>query len=133
MRLKHSIAAAAGIAAAVSLGVAAIAWAEPQAGQPVTKSLQGEPSVSMETAIKMLYDMMIEAGVKAGPDKVDVAALDVKVREMSHSLSAGHDLTPKQMEDHVVDMTHQMLAIGKKDPKIWDSVASFSAAMRGPD
>jgi hypothetical protein len=134
MKLHHTLRAAVGIAAVSAFSVAALAWAEPQAGgQPVTKSLQGGQPAGMEEAIRLFYQVMIDAGAKNGVDRVDVPALETKVRGLSHNFAAGHDLSPQQMEDHVVDMTHQLLAIGKKDPKIFDNLEAFTIALRGPN
>ncbi|HVY90632.1 MAG TPA: hypothetical protein VG942_17330 [Hyphomonadaceae bacterium] len=135
MRLRHSLRAAFGLAAASAFSVAALAWAEPQTGgQPVTKSLQGEQhSAGMNEAIRQFYQLMIDAGAKNGVDTVDVPALEAKVRVLSHNFQAGHDLSLQQMEDHVISMTHMMLAIGKKDPKIFDNLQAFSTALRGPN
>jgi hypothetical protein len=135
MRLRHTLRTAVGIASIAALSVASLAWAEPQAGgQSVTKSLQGgQPASGMDEAIRQFYQLMVDAGAKKGVDTVDVPALEAKVRVLSHNFQAGHDLTPQQMEDHVVSMTHQMLAIGKKDPKVFDNLQAFTTALRGPN
>jgi hypothetical protein len=131
--MNRTIMTAAIAAATLGMGHCSAAGQQPASGPAVTKSLQGEQHASMDTAIHMLYDVIMAARAKNGPDKIDVVALDQQVRELSRSFSGSHDLTPKAMEDHVVDMTHQMLAIGKKDPKIFDSVETFAVALRGPN
>jgi len=131
--MNRTIMTAAIAAATLGMGHCAAIGQPPASGPAVTKSLQGEQHVSMDTAIRKFYDLMVAAGARNGADKVDVVALDKQIREMSHDFAAGHDLTPKQMEDHVVDMAHQLLAIGKKDPKTFDSFENFSVALRGPN
>jgi hypothetical protein len=126
------------IAAASVLAVAA-AWAAPQVHPPpvtqpksVTKSLQGETPPELAQAMRQLYGAITEARAKNGPDKIDVAALDQKLRELARGYSA-HGLSSREMEDHVVDITHQLLEIGKKDPKIFDSFENFAVALHGPN
>jgi hypothetical protein len=131
--MNRTIMTAAIAAATLGMGHCAATAQPPASGPAVTKSLQGEQQASMDTAIHMLYDVIMAARAKNGPDKIDVAALDQQVRDLSRSFAGSHDLTPKAMEDHVVDMTHQMLAIGKKDPKIFESPETFAVAMRGPN
>ena len=53
-------------------------------------------------------------------------------REMARGFPTGHGLEPKAWEDHVVDMAGQMLAIGKKDPKVFQSYENFVVGLRGP-
>lgn len=50
---------------------------------------------------------------------------------MACNYAAGHGLDASAWEDHVVDMAGQMLAIGKKDPKVFRPYQSFVVGLRG--
>jgi hypothetical protein len=130
MKLRHSISLAAGIATATALSVIAGAWAAPQQHAPVTKSLQEHPLSAEDPRLRALYDALSEARA-GGADNVD-ASLEKKLREMARSHPVGHGLDARAWEDHVVDMGGQMLALGKKDPKVFQSYESFVVALRGP-
>jgi hypothetical protein len=80
--------------------------------------------------LRAFYDILVEARAK-GVEKVD-AALEKKVREMARQFPAGHGLDAKGWEDHVVDMAGQMLAIGRQDPKVFQSYENFVVGLRGP-
>jgi hypothetical protein len=133
MRLMQRVGLAAAIASAAAFGVVAAAAAEQHAGQhhaPATKSLQEHPIGVEDPRLHAFYDMLVEARAR-GADKVD-AALEKKVREMARNYPAGHGLDAKSWEDHVVDMAGQMLAIGKTDPKVFQSYENFVVGLRGP-
>lgn len=132
MKTRHSIGLAAGIAATTAVSVlVATAWAQhgPTPG-PTTKSLQEHPVSVDDVRLRAFYDLLVEARAK-GAEKVD-AGLEKKVREMARQFPTGHGLDAKAWEDHVVDMAGQMLAIGKKDPKVFQSYDSFVIGLRGP-
>ena len=38
----------------------------------------------------------------------------------------------KEMEDHVLGVAHQALALGVSNPKMFDSYETFMATMMGP-
>jgi hypothetical protein len=132
--MKHTVKTALGIAAATALGVVALAWADPQTHGtgPVTKNLQGHaPPSADDPRIRAFYDALV--AVRAhGADTVDKAALDQRFREMARKFTPPEGLASQAWEDHVVDMAHQMLEIGKKDPKIFESYESFAIALGGP-
>jgi hypothetical protein len=134
MKIRHSISLAALIASSSAAGaLMATAWAQhaPQ-NAPVTKSLQEHPEhvTADDPRLRTFYDLLVEARSK-GAERVD-ATLEKKVRETARHFPAGHGLDAKAWEDHVVDMAGQMLAIGKKDPKVFQSYDNFVVAMRGP-
>lgn len=131
MKIRRSIAVAWGIAAAS--GVLATAAAEQHASQQngaVTKSLQEHPVSADDPRLRPFYDLLVEARAR-GADTVD-AELEKDVRDMARTLPAGHGLGQKAWEDHVVDMAGQMLAIGKTDPKVFESFERFVVGLRGP-
>jgi hypothetical protein len=133
MKLIQKTLLAAGIATATGLGVFATAVAEqhaPQQHAPVTKSLQGHGPTEEDARLRAFYDLLVQARAK-GAEKVD-AGLEKKIREMVRQGPPGHGLDAKGWEDHVVDMAGQMLVIGKKDPKVFESYESFVVGMRGP-
>ena len=135
MKLIQRAFLAAGIATAAGLGVIATAVAEqhgPQQHAPVTKSLQEHPAhvTAEDPRLHTFYDLLVAARAK-GAEKVD-AGLEKKIREMTRQGPAGHGLDAKAWEDHVVDMAGQMLAIGKKDPKVFASYENFVVGLRGP-
>jgi hypothetical protein len=133
MRLMQRVGLAAAIASAAAFGVVAAAAAEQHVGQhhaPAAKSLQEHPIGVEDPRLQAFYDMLVEARAR-GADKVD-AALEKKVREMARNHPAGHGLDAKSWEDHVVDMAGQMLAIGKTDPKVFQSYENFVVGLRGP-
>jgi hypothetical protein len=130
MKMRHSIGLAASIAATMAAGVlAATAWAQ-HGPAPVTKSLQEHPVSAEDPRLRAFYDLLVEARAK-GTEKVD-AGLETKVREMARQFPTGHGLDAKAWEDHVVDMAGQMLVIGKRDPKVFQSFDNFVVGLRGP-
>jgi hypothetical protein len=80
--------------------------------------------------VRAFYDVLVEARAK-GAEKVD-AGLERKIREMARQGPPGHGLDATAWEDHVVDMAGQMQAIGKKDPKVFQSYENFVVGLRGP-
>jgi hypothetical protein len=133
MKLIRRSVLAAAIASATALGVVAAAVAEqhaPQQQAPVTRSLQAHEPSTADPLLRAFYDLLVEARAK-GAEKVD-AGLEKKIREMTRQGPAGHGLDAKAWEDHVVDMAGQMLAIGKKDPKVFQSYENFVVGLRGP-
>jgi hypothetical protein len=131
MKLIRRTLLAAGIAA-TALGVIATAVAEQHAshGAAETRSLQEHAPSAEDPRLRTFYGLLVEARAK-GVEKVD-AGLEKKIREMARSDSPGHGLDAKAWEDHVVDMAGQMLAIGKKDPKVFASYENFVVGLRGP-
>jgi len=127
-KMKHIARIA--IAAAAAFGAGSPALAQPQQHAPATKSLQEHPAPVDDPRLRVLYDLLVEARGR-GAEKVG-AALEKKVREMARDYPPGHGLDAKAWEDHVVDMAGQMLAIGKKDPKVFQSYESFVVGLRGP-
>jgi hypothetical protein len=130
MKIRHSTGLAATIAAVSAFGVVAVAVAQQHGAAPVTKSLQEHPVTAEDPRLYAFYDLLVDARAK-GAEKVD-ASLEKKVRDMARSFPAGHGLDAKAWEDHVVDMTGQMLAIGKEDPKVFQSYENFVIGLRGP-
>ena len=80
--------------------------------------------------LRTFYEVLSDAR-KNGAEKVDTG-LEKKIRELVRSGPPGHGLDAKAWEDHVVDMAGQMLAIGKKDPKVFASYENFVVGLRGP-
>ncbi len=130
IKIRHSAGLAATIAAASAFGVFAAASAQQHGAAPATKSLQEHPVAVEDPRLRALYDLSVTARAR-GAEKVD-AGLDNKVREMARNYPAGHGLNAKAWEDHVVDMAGQMLAIGTKDPKVFQSYETFVIGLRGP-
>ena len=138
--MKHSTRLAAGIVAVVAFGVTAGAVAEQHhtapsqhaPDQPVTKNLQGHaPPSADDPLIRTFYDTLVAARAR-GADKVD-AELETQLRKLASDRAPLHpEMNQKVWSDHVVDMAGQMLAIGKKDPKVFDSYQSFAVALGGP-
>lgn len=132
--MKHSIGLAAGIAALVfGVTAAAVAQQHHEAhDQQVTKNLQGHaPPSADDPMIRSFYDTMVAERAR-GADKVD-AQLEAQLRDLAVARAPLHpEMDKKVWADHVVDMAGQMLAIGKKDPKIFDSYQSFATALGGP-
>jgi hypothetical protein len=118
------------MAAAAAFGVIAVASAQQHGPAPVTRSLQEHPISAEDPRLRAFYDLLVEARAR-GAEKVD-AGLERKVREMARGYPAGHGLGQKAWEDHIVDMAGQMLAIGKKDPKVFQSYENFVVGLRGP-
>jgi hypothetical protein len=129
-RVALATAIASATACATVFGVVAAAVAEQHGPAPVTKSLQEHPVSAEDPRLRVFYDLLVEARAR-GAEKVE-ADLEKKVREMARGYPAGHGLDQKAWEDHVVDMAGQMLAIGKKDPKVFQSYENFVVGLRGP-
>lgn len=132
MKIKHSIALALGIATASAASVVTTAAAEQHVQQhaPVTKSLQEHPLSAQDPQLRAFYKLLVDARAR-GAEAVN-ADLEKKVRELARGQSPGHGLDAKGWEDHVVDMAGQMLAIGKTDPKVFQSYEQFVVGLRGP-
>ncbi|MDP3737145.1 MAG: hypothetical protein Q8R02_07140 [Hyphomonadaceae bacterium] len=134
--MKHSTSLAAGIVAVVAFGVSAAAVAEQHNPAPtqqaVTKNLQGHaPPSADDPFIRTFYDALVAARAR-GADKVD-APLETQLRQTASERAPLHpEMNQKVWADHVVDMGRQMLEIGKKDPKVFDSYQSFAVALGGP-
>jgi hypothetical protein len=132
MKIRHSVGLAAGIAATAAASVlVATAWAQhgPTPG-PTTKSLQEHPVSADDARLRVFYGLLVDARAK-GAEKVD-AGLEKKVREMARQFPTGHGLGAQAWEDHVVEMPGQMLAIGRQDPKVFQSYENFVTGLRGP-
>lgn len=129
MKIRYATRLPAIAIAAVSTLLGA-ASAEPQQHEPVTKSLQEHPVAVEDPRLRAFYDLLVEARAR-GAEKVD-AGLEKKVREMARGFPTGHGLDAKAWENHVVDMAGQMLAIGRQDPKVFQSFDNFVIGLRGP-
>lgn len=118
-------------ASAVAL-FAGIANAEPQHAPPAGKAvdLQGLPPEDQREKMMMpFYNVLLEAH-KQG-DKVDLDALEAKIHTLAVEMSGGK-APSKEMEDHIMGVAHQAIAMGVSNPKMFESYKTFTAAMMGP-
>ena len=117
------------LASAALLGAPAFA----QHGQAVegkTVDIQG-PRGAFGEREKMLpfFEILLETH-KQG-DKADLTAMENKIRALLPTLTDGQKPT-KAMEDHVLGVAHQAIALGVSNPKMFESYETFMATMAGP-
>jgi hypothetical protein len=113
---------------ALALAGPALAQHAPPPNGP-TVSLQGPPgSFTADGHMKKAYEILLEAH-KQG-DKADLEAMEAKIRVLAAEMAGGK--ASKEMEDHVLGVAHQALALGASNPKMFDSYEAFIAAMMGP-
>jgi hypothetical protein len=123
---------------AITLAAAAAALlaapANAQHGPPVssdkTVNLQGDPGAfGVEERMMPFYQVLLETH-KQG-DKADLAVMEGRIRALLPTLSGGQ-APSKAMEDHVMGVAHQALALGVSNPKMFESYKAFMAEMMGP-
>jgi hypothetical protein len=102
----------------------------PQAGDK-TASLQGPQGAFADKTVMMpFYEILLEAH-KQG-DKADLAAMETKIKAMLPAGFNGGKPVSKAMEDHVLGVAHQALALGVSNPKMFESYKTFMTTMTGP-
>ena len=118
------------IAAASMLSAPAIAQhGSPQADKTV--SLQGDQGAFGEEAqMRPFFEILLETH-KQG-DKADLKAMEEKIVRRAELMFNDGKPISKGMQDHVLGVAHQALAIGVSNPKIFESYESFMTLMAGP-
>jgi hypothetical protein len=121
--------ALAGTFAAIHHADAQTAHPVPQAGRTV--DLQGDQGAfADQTQMRAFYEILLETH-KQG-DKADLKAMEEKiVRRAELMFNEGKPIS-KGMQDHVLGVAHQALALSVSNPKIFESYESFMAQMAGP-
>jgi hypothetical protein len=116
---------------------AQIAHPAPQAGHPApqagdkTVDIQGpQGAFADEKKMTAFYEIILEAH-KQG-DKADINVMETKIKAMIPAAFNGGKPVPKAMEDHVLGVAHQALALGVSNPKMFESYKTFMATMMGP-
>ena len=109
----------------------------PQAGHPApqaggkTVDIQGPQGAFADRKVMTsFYEIILEAH-KQG-EKADINAMETKIRAMIPGAFNGGKPVSKAMEDHVLGVAHQALALGVSNPKMFDSYEVFMATMVGP-
>lgn len=120
------------VAALMSALLAAAAGAQAQTPSgPV--SLQGDAQSWVQNEhMRDFYQAVVDAFAN-GPDKVDVAALEVKSREIFQAFARSRGVDPKKMQAHLSLIPRQMVQIAKDDPSVLASYDNFKRALIGPD
>jgi hypothetical protein len=96
-----------------------------------TASLQGDQGSFADKNVMMpFYEILLEAH-KQG-DKADLAAMEAKIKAMLPAGFNGGKPVSKAMEDHVLGVAHQALALGVSNPKMFESYKTFMTTMTGP-
>jgi len=117
-------------AAAAALATPAFAQHAPPSGDKAV-SLQGpQGAFAAEQVMKPFYEILLEAH-KQG-DKADLTAMEAKIKAMIPAAFNGGKPVSKAMEDHVLGVAHQALAMGVSNPKMFESYKAFMATMLGP-
>jgi hypothetical protein len=117
-------------AAAALLAAPAFAQHGPPAGGDRTVNLQGDPGPFADKDTLMpFYQVLLDAH-KQG-DKADLEVVEEKIRTLIPKFTGGTKPS-KSMEDHILGVAHQALAMGVGNPKMFDSYETFLAAMMGP-
>jgi hypothetical protein len=113
-----------------ALALAAPAFAQhPPAPNGPTASLQGPPGpFAADGPMKKGYEIMRDAHNQG--DKVDLEAFETKIRALAAEMAGGK--ASREMEDHVLGVAHQALALGVSNPKMFASYEAFMATMMGP-
>jgi len=104
--------------------------ADKQAGDK-TASLQGPQGAFADKSVMMpFYQILLEAHNQG--EKADLAAMEAKVKAMLPAAFNGGKPVGKAMEDHVLGVAHQALALGVGNPKMFASYEAFMTTMMGP-
>jgi hypothetical protein len=120
---------------ALALSVAGVV-AHAQAVHPApsagaSANLQGPQGAFADEKVMMpFYQTLLEAHRQG--DKADLEAMEAKVKAMIPGAFNGGKPVSKAMEDHVLGVAHQALAMGVSNPKMFESYKAFMAAMLGP-
>ena len=119
--------------ALLALTSSAIAQAQTH-GAPqgnTTVNVQGpQGPFADRTVMVPFYEMLRDAHNQG--DKADLDALETKIKAMLPGMFNGGQPVSKALEDHVLGVAHQALALGVSNPKMFDSYEAFMAAMVGP-
>ena len=122
------------VLAAVAATAGLVAPAQAQShGNPQgnsTVNIQGPQGAFAEKAVMMPFFNGLKEAHGLG-DKVDLAAMEDKIRALVPTLAGGQP--SKAMEDHVLGVAHQALAMGVGKPKMFESYETFMAEMLGPE
>lgn len=121
------------LAAATTLILAGQAFAQhpapPSGGKTV--DLQGDQGAfGDQTHMRAFYEIVLEAH-KQG-DKADLKAMEEKITRRAELMFNDGKPISKGMQDHVLGVAHQAIAMGVSNPKIFESYESFMAQMAGP-
>ena len=119
-------------AVVATTGLAAPALAQ-QHGSPQgdsTVNIQGTQGAFADKAVMMPFFNVLKEAHDLG-DKVDLAAMENKIRALAPTLAGGQP--SKAMEDHVLGLAHQALAMGVAKPKMFESYETFMTEMLGPE
>lgn len=96
-----------------------------------TVSLQGDQGAfGQEAQMRPFFEILLEAH-KQG-DKADLKAMEEKIIRRAELMFSDGKPISKGMQDHVLGVAHQALAIGVSNPKIFESYESFMTLMAGP-
>jgi hypothetical protein len=102
----------------------------PQGGSK-TVDIQGPQGQFADKSVMMpFYQILLEAHNQG--DKADIAAMETKIKAMMPAAFNGGKPVSKAMEDHVLGVAHQALALGVSNPKMFESYDTFLATMMGP-
>lgn len=96
-----------------------------------TVNVQGPQGAFADKKVMVPFYEMLRDAHNQG-DKADLDALEAKVKAMLPDAFNGGKPVSKAMEDHVLGVAHQALALGVSNPKMFDSYETFMAAMMGP-
>ena len=123
------------LAAIALLGLAAAGAAQAQThGAPQgdkTVNVQGPQGPFADRKMMEPFYQLLRDAHNQG-DKADLDAVETKVKAMLPDMFNGGKPVSKAMEDHVLGVAHQALAMGVGNPKMFDSYETFMAAMLGP-
>jgi len=96
-----------------------------------TVNVQGPQGPFADQKVMMPFYELLRDAHNQG-DKADLDAVETKVKAMLPAAFNGGQPVSKAMEDHVLGVAHQALALGVSNPKMFDSYEAFMAAMLGP-
>jgi hypothetical protein len=123
--------------AALALAGAAHAQTPPHGAHPETQAgsktvdIQGPQGAFADKSVMMpFFNILLEAHNQG--DKADLPAMESKIRAMIPAAFNSGKPVSKAMEDHVLGVAHQALALGVSNPKLFDSYEVFMATMVGP-
>ena len=96
-----------------------------------TANLQGpQGPFADEKVMKPFYEILRDAHNQG--EKADLAAMETKIKAMIPNMLNGGKPVTKAMEDHVLGVAHQALAMGVGNPKMFESYQAFMTTMLGP-
>lgn len=134
MKIKQSLGAGAAIALVSAFVVAAIAWADPQHSPPANKATapaeSGEAAAPLDRAdphVAQLFNILRRA--RADGDKIDMARLQEKVRDVGRAHAIEYGIDEAASEEMILQTAHKAWMAAMQHPENLASLEAFSKSI----